>query len=64
MYEQMVELSFQLEIHPVQQIFRSLKMVKFEGILGMDWLIRTKVDINFNHDIISFHNSSGEKVQF
>ncbi|MCO5550692.1 hypothetical protein L7F22_004182 [Adiantum nelumboides] len=49
--EQIVELLFQLEGHSTSKSLRVLKMGKFQGILGMDWLSKNKADI---HDVPSF----------
>ena len=40
--EQILKLSFQLGGNPTSQEFRILKMGKFQGILGMDWLGKNK----------------------
>ena len=45
-YEQVLTISFQLSGNPTTQEFRILKMGKFQGILGMDWLGKNKAQIN------------------
>ena len=44
--EQVLALSFQLSGNPTTQEFQILKMGKFRGILGMDWLSRNQAGIN------------------
>ena len=44
--EQVLTISFQLSGHPTTQEFQILKMGKFQGILGMDWLGKSKAQIN------------------
>ena len=61
--EQTVDLSFQLESNPTTQQFRILKLGKFQGILGMDWLSKNHADINCHQGIISFLSSDGDRVQ-
>ena len=61
--EQVLELSFQLEGNPTSQEFRILKMGKFQGILGMDWLSKSQAEINCNKGSILFISSNGTKVQ-
>ena len=64
MDEQIVDLIFQLEDHSTEQRFRVLKMGKFEGILGMDWLSKNKANIHCGQKILSFFQSSeGQRVQ-
>ena len=40
--EQILELSFQLARNPTSQEYRILKMGKFQGISGMDWVGKNK----------------------
>ena len=63
MDEQIVDLIFQLEGHSTEQRFRVLKMGKFEGILGMDWLSKNKANIHYGQGILSFQSSEGQRVQ-
>ena len=44
-------------------MFRVLKMGKFEGILGMDWLSKNKANIHCGQGILSFQSSEGQRVQ-
>ncbi|MCO5596412.1 hypothetical protein L7F22_050474 [Adiantum nelumboides] len=37
-------------------------MEKFQGILGMNWLSKNKVDIHCIQDTVSFYSSNGEQV--
>ncbi|MCO5580385.1 hypothetical protein L7F22_034252 [Adiantum nelumboides] len=60
--EQIVELFFQLEGHSTSQRLRVLKMRKFQGILGMDWLSKNKADIHCSQGTVSFYSSNGEQV--
>ncbi|MCO5610521.1 hypothetical protein L7F22_064760 [Adiantum nelumboides] len=60
--EQIVELLFQLEGHSTSQSLRVLKMGKFQGILGMDWLSKNKADIHCSQGTISFYSLNEEKV--
>ncbi|MCO5566312.1 hypothetical protein L7F22_019989 [Adiantum nelumboides] len=60
--EQIVELPFHLEGHSTSQRLRVLKMGKFQGILGMDWLSENKADIHCSQGTVSFYSSSGEQV--
>ena len=61
--EQVVDFSFNLEGNLTSQKFRILKMGKFQGILGMDWLSRNQADINCSQGIISFLSDDGQKVE-
>ncbi|MCO5602462.1 hypothetical protein L7F22_056594 [Adiantum nelumboides] len=60
--EQIVELLFQLEGHSTSQSLRVLKMGKFQGILGMDWLIKNKADIHCRQGTVSFYSLNEEQV--
>ncbi|MCO5579397.1 hypothetical protein L7F22_033252 [Adiantum nelumboides] len=60
--EQIVELLFQLEGHSTSQSLRVLKMGKFQGILGMDWLSKNKADIHCSQGTVSFYSLNGEQV--
>ncbi|MCO5580025.1 hypothetical protein L7F22_033891 [Adiantum nelumboides] len=60
--ESIVELLFQLEGHSTSQSLRVLKMGKFQGILGMDWLSKNKADIHCSQGTISFYSLNGEQV--
>ncbi|MCO5573824.1 hypothetical protein L7F22_027599 [Adiantum nelumboides] len=60
--EQIVELLFQLEGHSTSQRLRVLKMEKFQGILGMDWLSKNKADIHCSQGTVSFYSLNGEQV--
>ena len=44
--EQVLTISFQLSGNPTTQEFTILKMGKFQGILGVDWLGKIKAQIN------------------
>lgn len=57
--EQVIELSFNLEGNSSSQKFRILKMGKFQGILGMDWLSRNQAGINCSQGLISFLSDNG-----
>ncbi len=61
--ERVVDLSFQLEGNPTSQKFRILKMGKFQGILGMDWLSKNQAGINCSQGVVSFISSEGKKVE-
>ena len=61
--EQTVELPFQLDGNPTSHKFRVLKMGKFQGILGMDWLSLSCADINCRQGIVSFLTNKGQRVQ-
>ncbi|MCO5586076.1 hypothetical protein L7F22_040015 [Adiantum nelumboides] len=60
--ESIVELLFQLEGHSTSQSLRVLKMGKFQGILGMDWLSKNKADIHCSQGTVSFYSLNGEQV--
>ncbi|MCO5556517.1 hypothetical protein L7F22_010066 [Adiantum nelumboides] len=60
--EQIVELLFQLEGHSTSQSLIVLKMGKFQGILGMDWLSKNKADIHCSQGTVSFYSLNGEQV--
>ncbi|MCO5556632.1 hypothetical protein L7F22_010183 [Adiantum nelumboides] len=60
--EQIVELLFQLEGHSTSQSLRVLKMEKFQGILGMDWLSKNKADIHCSQGTVSFYSLNKEQV--
>lgn len=60
--EQIVELPFQLEGHSTSQPLRILKMGKFQGILGMDWLSQNRADIHCSQGTVSFLTSSQDRV--
>ncbi|MCO5558716.1 hypothetical protein L7F22_012302 [Adiantum nelumboides] len=60
--EQFVELLFQLEGHSTSQSLRVLKMGKFQGILGMDWLSKNKANIHCSQGTISFYSLNEEQV--
>ena len=59
--EQTVEIPFQLSENPTNHQFRVLKLGKFQGILGMDWLGQNDSDINCKRGIVSFLTSEGKK---
>ncbi|MCO5597053.1 hypothetical protein L7F22_051127 [Adiantum nelumboides] len=61
--EQTVDISFQIDKNPTTQRFRILKLGKFQGILGMDWLSQNDSDINCKKGLISFITSEGKRVQ-
>ena len=61
--EQVIELSFNLEGNSTSQKFRILKMGKFQGILGMDWLSRNQAGINCSQGLISFLSDNGQNVE-
>ncbi|MCO5601915.1 hypothetical protein L7F22_056041 [Adiantum nelumboides] len=61
-FQSIVELLFQLEGHSTSQSLRVLKMGKFQGILGMDWLSKNKADIHCSQGTISFYSLNGEQV--
>ena len=61
--EQVLELSFQLGGIPTSQEFRILKMGKFQGILGMDWLGKNKAQTNCGLGSILFTSDLGTQVQ-
>ena len=58
-----MDLSFQLEGHPTLQKFRILKMGKFQGILGMDWLGHNHAEINCSQGSILFNSCQGNRVK-
>ncbi|MCO5576110.1 hypothetical protein L7F22_029917 [Adiantum nelumboides] len=60
--EQIVELLFQLEGHSTSENLRVLKMGKFQGILGMDWLSKNKADIHCSQGTVSFYSLNEEQV--
>ena len=62
MDEQTINLPFQIEGNPSSHKFRVLKMGKFQGILGMDWLSLNHADINCNRGIVSFLTIEGKRV--
>ena len=55
--EQTVEIPFQLSENPTSHQFRVLKLGKFQGILGMDWLGQNDSDINCKRGLVSFLTS-------
>ncbi|MCO5554581.1 hypothetical protein L7F22_008111 [Adiantum nelumboides] len=61
--EQTVDISFQIDKNPTTQRFRILKLGKFQGILGMDWLSQNDSDINCKRGLVSFITSEGKRVQ-
>ena len=61
--EKVLELSFQLGGSPTSQDLRILKMGKFQGILGMDWLGKNKAQINCGLGSILFTLDLGNQVQ-
>ncbi|MCO5595053.1 hypothetical protein L7F22_049090 [Adiantum nelumboides] len=61
--EQTVDISFQIDKNPTTQRFRILKLGKFQGILGMDWLSQNDSDINCKRGLVSFITSKGKRVQ-
>ena len=61
--EQILKLSFQLGGNPTSQEFRILKMGKFQGILGMDWLGQDKAQINCGLGSILFTSNLEAQVQ-
>ena len=60
--EQVLRISFQLSGNPTTQEFRILKMGKFQGILGMDWLGKNKAQINCGLGSILFTSNQGSQV--
>ena len=60
--DKVMEIPFQLEGHSTLQKCRILKMGKFQGILGMDWLGHNQDDINCNQGFILFTSRQGDKV--
>ena len=52
--EKIVEISFQLESHSTLQKFKIMKMGKFQGIHGMDWLGHNQAEINCNQRDLSY----------
>ncbi len=61
--EQTIEIPFQLSENPTCHKFRILKLGKFQGILGMDWLSQNDSDINCKRGLVSFVTSEGKRVQ-
>ena len=55
--EKFVDISFQLGGHSTLQKFRIMKMGKFQGILGMDWLGHNCAEINCSQGSILFTSS-------
>ena len=60
--EKIVNLRFTLQGHFSQQDFRVMKMGKFQGILGMDWLRANNADIQCGKGTISFQTEEGKIV--
>ena len=61
--EQVLELSFLRGGNPTSQEFRILKMGKFQGILGMDWLRKNKARINCGQGIVLFLLNNGQNIE-
>ena len=61
--ERVLEFSFQLEGNPTSQEFRILKMGKFQGILGMDWLSKNQAGINCRKGVVTFISKEGNEVE-
>ena len=61
--KQVVSFFFSLDENPTAQKFRILKIQKFQGILGMDWLSQNQAGIYCSQGIVSFVSSQGEKVE-
>ena len=61
--ELVVSFSFNLDGNPTAQKFRILKIGKFQGILGMDWLGQNQAGIYCSQGTISFVSNQGEKVE-
>ena len=61
--DQTMEIPFQLSENPTRHKFWVLKLGKFQGILGMDWLDQNNSDINCKRGIVSFLTSERKKVQ-
>ena len=61
--ELVLRFSFNLDGNPTAQKFRILKIGKFQGILGMDWLGQNQAGIYCNQGTVSFVSSQGEKVE-
>lgn len=40
-----------------------MKMEKFQGIVGMDWLTLNQAHIDYEKGHISFHALNGEKIE-
>ena len=57
--EQVVKIDFELWGFPTYQEFRVLKMAKFQGILGMDWLHKNNAVIHCTQGILSFTDPQG-----
>ena len=60
--EKIVDLQFSMQGHSSSQQFRVMKMGKFQGILGMDWLRKHNADIHCKRGTISFQSDNGEIV--
>ena len=61
--KQVVSFSFNLDENHTAQKFRILKIGKFQGILGMDWLSQNQARIYCRQGIVSFFSSQGERVE-
>ena len=60
--EQIVKIDFELGGFSTYQEFRVLKMGKFQGILGMDWLHKNNVVIHCAQGTLSFIESQGNQA--
>ena len=60
MEEKVVDLEFSLQGHSSRQEFRVMRLGKFQGILGMDWLRSHDADIQCGKGTISFETNSRE----
>ena len=58
-----IEIDFQLGGFPAHQEFRVLKMGQFQGILGMDWLKRSKAVIHCGRGTLSFWDYNNDHAQ-
>ena len=58
--EEVVDLEFTLQGHGSSQRFRVMKLGKFQGIIGMDWLQTHDANIHCKTRTISFQAPSGE----
>ena len=61
--KQVVSFSFNLDENPTAQKFRILKIGKFQGILGMDWLSQNQAGIYCSQGIVSFVSSQAKKLE-
>ena len=60
--EQVIKLDFDLGGFSTYQEFRVLKLGKFQGILGMDWLHKNNAVIHCAQETLSFIDSQESQV--